>query len=476
MAAMPVYRRAMTEAATGEVSAAEAPTTGSVVLPRPARGRVAAAIFVVAVVVYALFAGDRLRVASPDNHFSYLADAYLHGTLAVRCDPAINHGIACPPGGGGNDWARFEGRWYVAFPSLPAVLYAPAVALFGRNFPNRVQDVAMAALAPALLYLLLEELVRRGHSRRPWRENLALSVLFAFGTVYFFSAVQGSVWFVAHIVAASLAVGYLWNALDAHNPLLAGVFLGLSFHTRTSTLFAAVLFGFEALRVHRLPDAAAAPDDADLLARLWHWLRGVDWRRALRAVVIFSAPIVVAIGVYMLLNHLRFGDFREVGYRHLQIRWQDRIARWGLFNYHYLSRNLAVALALMPWISRAAPFVQVSRHGLALWVTTPQYLELLRPARRHALAWSLGLAAGLVALVDLLYQNSGWVQFGYRFSNDYAVLLVVLLALVGRPIRRLGWVLLAVAIGVNAFGAATFERPNGVYQGDNNAHGMFQPD
>ncbi len=476
MAAMPVYRRVMTEAATGEVSAVEVVTGEVVAARRPAPRRVAAAIFVVAAVVYALFAGDRLRTASPDNHFSYLADAYLHGTLAVRCDPAINQGVACPPGGGGNDWARFGGRWYVAFPSFPAVLYAPAVAVLGRNFPNRVQDVAMAALAPALLYLLLEELVRRGHSLRRWRDNAALSVLFAFGTVYFFTAVQGSVWFVAHVVAASLAVAYLWNALDCHNPLLAGVFLALSFHTRTSTLFAAVLFGLEALRVHRLPGAPEAPADTDLLGRLPYWLRGVDWRRALRAVAVFSAPIVIAIGVYMLLNHLRFGDPREVGYRHLQIRWQDRIGRWGLFNYHYLSRNLAVALALLPWISRVAPFVQISRHGLALWVTTPQYLELLRPARSHPLAWSLGLAAGLIALVDLLYQNSGWVQFGYRFSNDYAVLLVVLLALVGRPLRRLGWVLLALAIAINAFGAATFERPNGVYQGDNNPQGMFQPD
>lgn len=471
---MPVYRRAMTEAETGVVS--DSGVTALATPSRPSGRRVAAAIFVVAVVVYALFAGDRLRTASPDNHFSYLADAYLHGTLAVRCDPAIEPGVACPPGGGGNDWARFEGRWYVAFPSLPAVLYAPAVALFGRNFPNRLQDVAMAALAPALLYLLLEELVRRGHSRRPWHENVALSALFGFGTVFFFSAVQGSVWFVAHVVAASLGVAYLWNALDCHNPLLAGVFLGLSFHTRTSTLFAAVLFGFEALRVYRRADAPVADPDADLLGRLVAWLRGVDWAKALRAVALFSAPIVVAIGVYMLLNYLRFGDPREVGYRHLQIRWQERIARWGLFNYHYLSRNLAVALALLPWMSRVAPFVQVSRHGLALWVTTPQYLELLRPARAHRLAWSLGLAAGLVALVDLLYQNSGWVQFGYRFSNDYALMLVLLLALVGRPFRRLGWVLLAVALGINAFGAATFERAHAVYQGDNNAHGMFQPD
>ncbi|MBL8605339.1 MAG: hypothetical protein JNK72_25635 [Myxococcales bacterium] len=449
--------------------------TAEGVSSRPAVRRVMLAVFVMALAVYAAFAGDRLRVHSPDNHFSYLADAYLHGTLSVRCDVGVAQGEVCPPGGGGNDWARFNDRWFVAFPSLPAVIYMPAVALFGRNFPNRVLDVLLAALAPALLYGLLEALVKRGHSTRPWRENLALTALFAFGTVFFYCAVQGSVWFVAHIVAASLGVAYVWHALDARSPLLAGLFLGLSFHTRTSTLFGAVFFGLEALRVHRLAGAAsddARPSEGGLL----RWLRGVDWPRALRSIVRFSLPVLLALGVYLLLNKLRFGDAGEVGYRYLQIRWQARIARWGLFNYHYLSRNLGVVLALLPWVTRTAPFIQISRHGLALWVTTPQYLELLRPARRHALGWSAGIAALVIASVDLLYQNSGWVQFGYRFSNDYAVFLVLLLAVMGRPFRRWQWALLALAIAVNTFGAATFDRPNEVYQGDNDAHGMFQPD
>ena len=45
------------------------------------------------------------------------------------------------------------------------------------------------------------------------------------------------------------------------------------------------------------------------------------------------------------------------------------------------------------------------------------------------------LSAALPATMDLLYQNTGWRQFGYRFSNDYAVLLFVLLAVGARPMR-----------------------------------------
>ena len=38
----------------------------------------------------------------------------------------------------------------------------------------------------------------------------------------------------------------------------------------------------------------------------------------------------------------------------------------------------------------------------------------------------------LTALPSLLYQNSGYIQFGYRFSLDYFVFLVLLIAIGGR--------------------------------------------
>lgn len=444
--------------------------------PRPRARNVALGIYALALVVFAIFMGDRLKAHSPDNHFAFLADAYLHGTLSVRCDVPSPHHEVCPPGGGGNDWARYDNRWFVAFPSFPAVVYMPAVAIFGREFPNRLLDLLLAALAPALLYLLLERLRERGHSIRSWRENVYFCLLFAFGTVYFFTAVQGSVWFVAHIVGCSLAVAYVFYALDAASPLLAGLFLGLTFHTRTSMLLGSIFFGLEALRTQRLATTVEGSPDDDLITRVARYFRGVDYPAALKKIALFSAPVLVSIGVYMLLNKLRFGDISDPGYRYLQIRWQGRILRWGLFNYHYLSRNLAIALTVLPFASRVAPYVQVSRHGLALWVTTPQYLELARPKRSSAVAVSLGVAAAAIALIDLLYQNSGWEQFGFRFSNDFAVLLIALLAVSGRRIGRVHIALLVVAMVVNGFGAATFQRNGNVYVGDNDFNGMFQPD
>ena len=464
------------------------PTPSPDSLPRkaPSARRIALLVYVFCTLVYGAFMSDRLLTHSPDNHFAYLADAYLHRSLAVRCPPAEVARNTCPPGGGGNDWAHYENRWYVAFPSLPAVVYMPAVAIFGRDFRNRLYDTFFAGIAPALLYLLLERLSREGRSPRSWRENLGFTALFAFGTVYLFSAVQGSVWFTAHVMAVPLTIGFVWFALEAKRPLIAGILLGLAMHSRSDMMFASPWFALEALRAHRRDGAPmeSLPDESvsGWFVRLF---RGADWPRAIRSSLIFATPVILSLALASLLNKLRFGDASEVGYRYLQIRWRDRIEHWGLFNYHYLGRNLGIALTSLPWFTRAFPFITISLHGLALWVTTPHYLELFRLRRRAGDRYTpfLALTAAAVALSVLLYQNSGWVQFGFRFSNDFAIFLILLLAINGARIGKLWIAALVVAIAVNVFGAATFDptwRMHGqqvnFYDNDNSQQRYFQPD
>ena len=73
----------------------------------------------------------------------------------------------------------------------------------------------------------------------------------------------------------------------------------------------------------------------------------------------------------------------------------------------------------------------MSWHGLAMWVTTPVLFYLPWPRMRGRLHRALWITVACVAIPDLLYQNSGWVQFGYRFSLDGGPALV--------PIRVLGF-------------------------------------
>jgi hypothetical protein len=453
------------------------------------RLRTPLAVYVIAAGVYVAMLGHRIEGPTSDNHFVHLAQSFLAGQLGV----IGNH----PPGM--NDWACYDSatnevcpmssftttgptqHWFVSFPPLPALVILPLVAIWGTAVRDALFWALLAGLSPALLYVLLRELCERGVSTRSPRENLTLTALYAFGTVFFFTAVQGTVWFAAHVVACALLPLYLMCALEARRPALAGLLLGCMFMTRPPMgLLLGIVFVVELLRVHRREGAPEIPsaDDAGIARRLRAFLAGVAWRDVLRKLVPLAIPILVIGGIAMWMNEARWGRPLEFGHRYLVIYWQARIARWGMFNYHYLSKNLAVFLASLPWLTiRSDPPLIISRHGLALWVTTPALLLVFFPKRRvDAHMVGLYLAAGAICVLDLMYQNTGWVQFGYRFSLDYMMLLFVLLALGGRPFRGGFHLAMLFAIAINTFGAITFDRAGQFYDGDGSQDRVFQPD
>jgi hypothetical protein len=186
-----------------------------------------------------------------------------------------------------------------------------------------------------------------------------------------------------------------------------------------------------------------------------------------------AVPLVGFAIAGMAYNLIRFGAPTEFGHSYLQVRQQAQIEQYGLASYHYLSRNLAVAFTLLPDLSLRPPYVQISGHGLALWFTTPVLLLLLWPRERGPLHRPLWLCVAAVALPSLVYQNSGWFQFGYRFSLDYLVLLIALLAVGGRPLTRVVKALIIAGIVINLFGAITFDRAWQFYRVGGNSYDVI---
>jgi hypothetical protein len=420
-------------------------------------------IFVLCTGVYSATAGERLTRPSPNNHYVHLANAWLRGRLDLG-----------PDAPGTNDWACFDTverracpsgryrfshidperyRWYVSFPPLPAVLLLPAVAVFGLSTLDALLWVLLGGLAPALLFVGLRALRESGRSARSVGDDLLLTAIFAVGSVYYFVAVQGTVWFAAHVVAAAFACLYLWASFGARRPAVAGLSLGLAFLCRPATLLLGVFFLVEAIGT-----------------------KPRDFRPLVRKLVFFAAPVLVLVGLAMWHNAARFDDPFEFGHRFLQVRWRTRIETWGLFSTHYLRRNLAVFFLSLPWWLGQSPFVRISRHGLALWFTTPNLLWALVPKKVDFTIAGLWAAVLTTATCTLLYQNTGWVQFGYRFSLDYLPLLIVLVALSGRSFGRMFWALAVFSTLVNAFGAVTFDRYPRFYDTDPTQTVIFQPD
>ena len=445
------------------------------------------ALYLACTTTFAMVAGPaRLGEHTAYNHYALLADAWLHGSQALAHGP--------PHYAGNNDFASFEGKTYISFPPFPAVLMVPFVALSGRAATFRVGQfvVWLCGLAPALMFLVLEKLRRTGRSKRSEQDDVLLAVLFAVGTVYFFTAVEGTVWFAALTVNVVLMALYALFALDAERPALAGLMLGLVFATRVTPILAAPLFAFEAIRVSCAEGLPSEGSFADRLRATW---RRLDTRALASRYVAFAVPIVLVFALCSWTNYTRFHTLNpsDFGHEHLTVAWRSRMEKWGVVDYHYLAKNLGVMLTILPWLpargtavswwtassSTSAPF-QINEHGLALWFTVPLYFWLFRPRSRGFLHDVLLLAIAGPALADLLYQNTGWRQFSYRFSNDYAVMLFMLLAIGGRPFGKLFHAAAAWGIVVNLFGAITFDR-NDVrfdrfYFRDGSQAIVYQPD
>ena len=108
---------------------------------------------------------------------------------------------------------------------------------------------------------------------------------------------------------------------------------------------------------------------------------------------------------------------------------------------------------------RECPLVRPDPVGMSILLTSPAYLLAIpalavrlaaAPRRRRRGSRSLA-----IALVDLAHFSQGWVQFGYRFSNDFAPFAVILVALgIGalQASATLSVVLVAASVLINAWG------------------------
>jgi hypothetical protein len=444
--------------------------------PPPSLRRVYLILFFASLAVFAAFAGPRVIIHSPDNHFVYLADAFIHGQAELTRKPhhqndwasyevlplkgasAAAHGevvkgFFTKRGGKPNEFRLLNGqeidvpaadrgtterKYFVSFPPFPGVLMIPFVAVSGFGANDVLFTVLFAALNVCLVFMLLRKLVALGYSRRTQRDDLWLTAMLGFGSVHLWCSVLGQVWFTALIVGVTCNLLYIYFSLDARRPVLAGLALAAAFSTRTPLLFAAIFF------VHQVffPGHGRRPTMPEAVKKL----------------ALFGLPCLATGLLLLVYNYARFENPTEFGHTYLATGTIARIRDFGLFNTHFLSRNLAAAFTLLPNIDSEAPYLHLSKHGMSLLLTTPPLVWLLWPRRSHVLSRGFGIAALTIAVPIFFYQNTGWEQYGFRFSLDFMPYLVGLLALGDRPIDRVFRGMIIFGIVVNAFGAVTFKR------------------
>ena len=473
-------------------------------------------IFIGLLLIYALFAGPRLLKPSSNNHFAYLAQSFLQGQThlsipaphhndwasywKLTLQPSINSTqVPSPFKGirlrkGRHQWQHLNGKsytilpqsilkkekkTYVSFPPLPALLLLPFVALFGLNASDVLLTLFFAALNGVLLFNLLTRLNESLHLKRSSADQVWLILLLTLGSAHFWCSVSGQVWFTALIIGVSFQLLFLRFAYQMSSPIWAGVMLGCAFATRASLILYALFFYAQIF----FPLTPTPP----------------PLKERLRKALLFSIPPLI-IGLSLLsYNWIRFESWTEFGHRYLAEGQIARIQTYGLFHPVFLKKNLISAFLLLPKLQETFPYIRVSWHGMSipfsipvllwiplLWFLVLRFLSLKRldshlesrPDSQNVSTslfsppsfWNLqhlhliGLCTFLIGLLLsllLLYQNTGWVQYSYRFILDFIPLCILLLACWPSSFPKLFkflilWSIVLHGIGAGAFGRAFF--------------------
>jgi hypothetical protein len=389
-------------------------------------------VFTLAAVVYGITAWRLGHTKTPAMaYWDQLADSLRRGRLYLP-SPSSTH-----------DLTLHDGKWFVPFPPLPALLLVPWALITPILAMNTVAfSVILGSINVTLVDALLRTLRRRSVVRLSNVTIISLVVMWAVGTVHWYMAVAGTVWFVSQIATATFLLLSLWSAA-AGRRLLAGVALGLAALGRPTILLA-------------LPAVVALAALANP-----HPEGRRRWPQALSMITIPAGLIAAGLLWY---NKARFGSPTDFGYTAQNVARElaPDLKNYGQFNIRYVPRNLWSMLAAGPVKDPRSWAIRPDGQGMSMFLTTPAWILVFFADARQRLTRWCWLAVLLLIVPLVAYYNGGWYQFGYRFALDFMPVLMVLLALgldryqanFGRVLPK---VLIAVGIVANLWGTIWFK-------------------
>lgn len=346
-----------------------------------------------------------LRDAGVNSHAA-LADAFLHGRLWVEHCPEI-------------DCALFEGRTYIIFPPLPALLLTPFVALFG--FPGFKGFVLLGLGLSALSLLAWDRIFRALEVDR--RQALWLLAALAFASpLYQVTLRSDGVWFFSQTVGFLMMSLSVWAVVCRASLPLAGLFVGLAFLCRQMAIFYPLF-----LLVLALPRGRPLLANPASLAK-----------SALPA----GLAVAAAIAVYCAYNAARFGSPFETGYAFIHNPGQEsfiwrRITQGGLFSRDYLLFNTLYLFLQGTHFEFGGPrltdLVGFDKAGTAILVASP-WLLLAFYARLDRVFAAGAATIAVIGGITLFYHSNGAEQIAtQRYVLDWLPILMVLMVRGERP-------------------------------------------
>lgn len=417
---------------------------------------VGGAVVLALLVIYLLSNLDRENLY---RHFVWQADAWLHGQSTIPFPvPGNDYYQDVMPvlGPGGTE----TGRGLLPFPPLPALAILPFTAIWGLATDAQLLTAIGAAVVAGVAFRMLGEVEIRRSTR------LLTTIFFGLGTVLWYAAAVGSTWWTAHIVALPLVL--IAVAIGIHRERAPDV--GPEGRLRRLVDPAIVVAGL-------LIGVAAAARMPVILGLAYFVFvgGGTTRRRVLSAGLGAVLPLVALVGYTYVATGHPFNPAYEYLYRVEVDGYPDLgyNGDWSIEDPRYIPQNMALMLFMPPdflppcdppgaqrgiW-DPDCPYVRPDAIGMSLLLTSPAWLLVvpaLRRRRGDPLVFGGVAAAGLIAILDLMHFSQGWVQYGYRFSLDWAPFVLPIAALgldglTGRW-RKVGLALIVVSILMQAWG------------------------
>jgi hypothetical protein len=423
------------------------------------------------------------------NHFVWQADAFLHGRFAISypvVEGQFTNGyfqdvLPLPSDPGERSYALLP------FPPLPAILLMPFAAVFGLGTNSQLFGVVLGAVNVGLAFRMTTRLTNRR------AVSVLATIFFSFGTVYWYAAMLSTTWFLAHVVATTFTLLGITLALDGERREQAAAALrGLKNTAAGSNRFVAAvegrsmfLAGYRRARRHIEP--------VQFMAGLVFGVAALA-----RLTVIFAAPFflfvgpggsifkrgtsaalgaIVPVALLLVYNVLSSGHIFNPAYDYLyHTEYLGYMppdlqidTSYGIEDIRHIPLNLLIMFGWLPevmpkgnecglsWLSPDCPLLRPSQIGMSILLTSPAYLlavPLVIGHWRERVVMGATLAVVAIAFVNLMHFSQGWVQFGYRFSNDLApfALVLVTLAIARYGVRLLTVGLVAASVLINAWG------------------------
>jgi hypothetical protein len=341
------------------------------------------------------------------DYINPMAQALLNGRLDIP-NPAMTY-----------DLALYNGRWYMTWGVLAAAAHIPLQLIAGGRFVPAIYTSLPFGTATVLMVWLMLERIRNDWFPKATAWSTAFfAFLYAFGTMQYYLSSVGSVWQVNQVVSTFFGV--------------AGTAV-IFRKNRTSRdyLISSLLYGIALLGRPTVGLLSVIP-----LSLAYRNLT----RRNLFAIAL---PLALAMSILFFYNAVRFGNPFETGHRFLTEAAELAAKReeHGMISLFYIPTNVWHMIAAPPRISwNNGPALDIDLMGNSIFLLSPFLVfafGTLTRIRSNTLIASSWIGIAVTAGASLVYYNTGWMQFGYRYALDFSFLLVILAYI--RFAGRLRW-------------------------------------